>query len=177
MEQLELLQRQNKALKHLSALPRKMLLLHGMDNVTEFVLHDLCDAQCFNLTKAAYFVDNPDFNCTKGVAGFSREESFAGADALWQDPKTFSAHMALSPFNQRVRSLNRCSIQKGAESREDLATMLAKDLGFANHGYCSWNMRYDNHGFMLYEKADIAEPIADEQLLDGMCLLSFCPIF
>ncbi len=177
MESLELLQRQNKMLSYLSSLPRRMLLLHGIDNVTEFVLHDLCAEECFNLNKAAYFVDNPDFNCTKGVAGFSRDEAFAKIDAPWQDPRTFSAHMQLSSFNRQVRSLNRCSIKKGGETHADLAGMLAKDLGFKNYDFCSWQMRHDNEGFVLYEKCDSSDLFVKDHLLDGLTLLSFCPIF
>ena len=58
-------------LNTLSKLPRKMLSLKGQENVTEFVLHELCHKNCFNLDKAAYFVDNPDFDCLKGMAGFA----------------------------------------------------------------------------------------------------------
>ncbi|HZW61325.1 MAG TPA: hypothetical protein VFF04_03800 [Candidatus Babeliales bacterium] len=173
--ELELLQRQNKMLSYLSSLPRRMLLLHGTENVTEFVLHDLC--QCFNFNKAAYFVDNPDFNCTKGVAGFSTEEPFA-SETIWADPVSFSTHMKQSQFNQRVRGLTRCSVKKDGDSNHaQLAELLAKDLGFNNYAFCSWAMRHENEGFVLYEKASIYDSFADEHLLDGLSLLSFCPIF
>ena len=39
-------------LNHLSTLPQKLLSVHGTENVTEFVLHDLCSAHCFDLTKS-----------------------------------------------------------------------------------------------------------------------------
>lgn len=178
MERLELLQRQNSVLSYLSGLPRRMLLVHGMDNITEFVLHDLCQERCFNLSKAAYFVDNPDFNCTKGVAGFSRDEKFGNSEAIWTtDQKTFSSYMKESLFNQKVRSLTRCSVKKGKDNHAELAKMLAQDLGFKNYAFCSWSMRHDNEGFVLYEKAVETDTFVDDHIVNGLSLLSFCPIF
>ena len=62
-------------LDKLCHLPRKILSLHGHDNITELILHELCNEQCFNLEKAAYFIDNPDFDCFKGVAGHCRSQA------------------------------------------------------------------------------------------------------
>ena len=48
--------------------------------MSEFVLHDICNPNCFNLQKAAFLVDNPDFDCLKGVAGFSADEAYQKHD-------------------------------------------------------------------------------------------------
>jgi hypothetical protein len=177
MESLDVLQREHRMLNYISSLPRRMLQLHGSENVTEFVLHDLCREQCFNLTKAAYFIDNPDFNWTKGVAGFSRQEAFGKSDAIWEKPEEFSTHMKNSAFNQKVRSMARCSLKKFDDGHKDLAAELANDLGFANHDYCTWNMKHDNHGFVVYERADVNDTFAHDHMINGVSLLSFCPVF
>jgi hypothetical protein len=178
MERLEALERQIKMLSFLSGLPRRIASLHGQENVTEFVLHDLCHEQCLNLNKAAFFIDNPDFNCAKGVAGFSREEDCCGdCTAIWQDTAGFSAHRKKSSFNQRVRGLSRTSLKHGNEDHENLAQQLATDLGFTNYAFCSWPMRHANEGFMLYEKGNVADALADDHLLNGVSLLNFCPVF
>lgn len=177
MENHTILQRENRMLNCLSGLPRRMLALHGIDNVTEFVLHDLCQEHCFNFNKAAYFVDNPDFNCTKGVAGFSRQETFGKNDAIWEDPQGFSQHMQASSFNQKVRQMGRCSLKKIDDGHKTMAEQMASDLGFSNYAFCSWSMKHDNDGFVLYEKADVADTFADNHLLNGLSLLSFCPVF
>ena len=65
----------NRILIHLSTLPQKILSLHGRADLAEFVLRDLCHERCFNLKKAAFFIDNPDFNHLKGIAGFCHEEN------------------------------------------------------------------------------------------------------
>lgn len=177
MKRDDLLQRQHEMLTCLSHLPKKILALHDKDNVTEFVLHDLCHEHCFNLNRAAYFVDSPDFNCVKGVAGFCRSEAYANCESVWEKPEEFSVHMQSAPFNQRVRGISRCSIRKSEEKDEVLAQELARDLGFKNYDLCSWGMKHDNHGFVLLEKACHEDKFADEYVLDGLSLLSFCPVF
>ena len=89
--------------RHLSELPQKIVNLHGLENITEFVLHDLCHRSCFNLNKAAYFVDNPDFDCLKGIAGFHHDEVYPGED-IWFNPQAFSDHMESASFNKKFDS-------------------------------------------------------------------------
>lgn len=177
MKQGELLEKQNAMLSCLIGLPRKMLAMHGADNMTEFVLHDLCNECCFNLSRAAYFVDNPDFNCIKGVAGFSRDEVLNKCSTIWDNPQAFSDCMRSSSFNQKIRSINQCSLKKDGFNHKELAAQLAQELGFKNHAYCSWSMKHDNEGFVIFEKAYPEETFADEYVLSGLTLLSFCPIF
>lgn len=76
MEHTTMSPRHKQVLVCLSCLPHKMLSVHGLSNATEFVLHELCQSSCFNLKKAAYFVDNPDFDRLQGVAGFNKEEEY-----------------------------------------------------------------------------------------------------
>ncbi len=167
---------QQHILHVLHALPRKMLSLHGRDNVTEFVLSELCGKDCFNITKAAYFVNNPDFNCCKGVAGFSVDESYTGHKTIWESPEDFSRHMSCCSFNQQVRGHQKESFTKEHPSEEDLAKHLAHELGFNNAAYCSWDMKNDNHGLLIFEKpVHLTEK--DESLVNGLHYLGFCPIF
>jgi hypothetical protein len=172
-----LLKKQNEMLSCLSKLPGKILSIQGLDNVTEFVLHDLCHDQCFGLRRAAYFVDNPDFDWVKGIAGFSRDEAFGGGESLWKDPHAFSMHMQAAQFNQQVRMLNRTSSKLKKTSDEATTAELARELGLKDYGYCSWNMKHDNHGLVVYEKFNADDTYADDHLYNGLMLLSFCPVF
>jgi hypothetical protein len=176
MERLDELQREHMMLCHLNALPRKIVQLHGIDNATEFVLHDLCQERCLNFNKAAYFVDNPAFNVTQGIAGFSRQEAFL-KDDVWHDPKEFSDHMQVSPFNQKVRKLTRNSLMHTDEGHKELAAELAHDLGYAHHDFCTWPIKHTNHGFLVYEKAHEQDRVPHEIVINGLALLSFCPVF
>src|SRR5947207_14497437 len=98
MKSENMMYRHAHVIDNLRRLPRKMLSLHGLDNVTEFVLHELCDKHCFNLQKAAYFIDNPDFDCLKGVVGVSHAELHNIVD-IWDNPAIFSEHITKSAFN------------------------------------------------------------------------------
>src|SRR5689334_18968556 len=103
MELHERLKKERDILNYLNHLPRKMLKFSQEDNISEFVLHALCCQDCFNVDKAAYFVDNPDFDCLRGIAGFSRSEAYPDSYHIWEKPQQFSSHMRTAPFNQQVR--------------------------------------------------------------------------
>lgn len=171
------LERQHRMLHYLSHMPRRILDLPYDVRATEFVLHDLCHKHCFDIDRAAYFVDNPDFNCLQGVAGFSREEAYPRCDHIWEEPTDFMKHMQHCPFNQKVQQIMRCSIKKAPEADEDLAAEIARELGFKKHQFCSWNMKHDNHGLFVYEPKDENDDLIKEYLIDGVTLLSFCPVF
>lgn len=171
------MERENKMLRHLSELPRRMLCIHGRDNMTEFVLHHLCHEDCFNLKKAAYFVDAPDFNVLKGVAGFNRGEQYDDCKKMWHSTEEFTEHMRNAEFNKRVRELSQASLKKDKKSDEELAQEIAHNLGFENPCLCIFDMKHDNHGIFIYEKNDKNEQVNENHLLSGLSLLSFCPIF
>lgn len=155
-------------------LPRKIVSLHGTEHVADMVLHELCSASCFNFSKAAYFVDNPDFDCIKGVAGFCRDES-STIDSAHQDPAQLCESLCSLPFNQKVR----CCMKKSANNKHTLdnsdIAQLANELGMQRPQVYKWDSKHDNHGLLLYEK-DENDDIAPDDLHNGLILLSFCPM-
>ncbi len=161
---------------HLAGLPRKILQLHGRDNVTEFVLHELSGKECFNLERIAYVIDNPDFNCLKGVAGYCQPEAYHAKESIWQEADTFSEHMKKSAFNKKVRHLSKPSHVKQGVSDKQIVKEVAHELGFGHPSFYAWTMKHDNHGILVYEKAD-DKPCDCDYLLEGLCLIGFCPIF
>lgn len=173
MERPDILKR-HEILHRLSSLPHKLLKLHGSENMSEFVLHELCNAQCFNITKAAYVVDNPDFDCMKGVAGFSATEAY-NTEPIWEHPDAFSEHMKKSVFNNKVRDFVRPSMRKCAQSDDQTCRMIAEYVGISKPAYCAWNMKHDNHGILVYE-TQLSCPVPDDILNNGACFLGFCPI-
>lgn len=176
MNREEMLKKHQNMLCYLNQLPKKMLSLHGADNITDFVMHDLCNKQCFNLKKAAYFVDNPDFNCLKGVAGFYDQESFQ-KPSYWESPDLFTNHVKNSQFNQKVRSIMQPSMKKTGASDEKIIDLLSHELNLQSPQYCAWDMKHDNHGIFIYELASDMCEIPQDLLTNGVCLLSFCPIY
>lgn len=167
--------RRHKMLHQLTHLPRKIVSLHGTDNLSEFVLHDLCDQRCLNLTKAAYFVNNPDFNCIKGVAGYHVAESFPGE--CWEQPHDFTAHMKDAVFNQKVRSIDQCSIARNQKALDGMVKEIAQELGMDSYATQLWHLKHENQGVLLFERQEPDEIISDDMVHTGACLLGFCPIF
>jgi hypothetical protein len=166
----------HQVLTCLSSLPRRIISLHGIDNITEFVLHELSHSNCFDLEQAAYLVDNPDFDCLKGVAGVSSRERYNLEGTAWDSPETFSAHMQACDFNQRVRAIERPSIKRSAQNSQEQIDEIAHHLQVDNHAYHIWQLKNNNHGILIFNKSDCDENL-DEHMHNAVHLLSFCPIF
>lgn len=168
---------QGRVHARLCSLPRKMVHLHGHDNLTEFVLYELCNEQCFNFKRAAYFVDSPDFNCLKGIAGFCRDDIANINTSKWSDPNEFATHIQQAIFNQKVRNYIHESLRKKGETDEQIVELLTQELGLSSPMFCAWDMKHGNHGMFVFEPSqpDII-PVQDD-LLNGLSLLSFCPIY
>lgn len=172
----ELLRKHCSLLKTISSIPRKIVTLSGADNVSEFVLHELCNKDCFNLKKAAYFIDNPDFNCLKGIAGFCSLE-LDGNSIDWSSPTQFTQTMQASKFNTSVRSVLKDSYKKKFGKEKLIVDDLVSDLGFVDHSLCVWPLKHDNSGLLVYEKGDNDDGFVKDHLMDALFLLSFCPVF
>lgn len=176
MEHHDELHKHRKVLGCLSSLPRKILSAHARDDLSEFILHDLCSESCFNVIRAAYFVDNPDFNCFKGVAGFCQNEAYNAPDAMWADQQAFSKFMQNSDFNRHVRGVQIESIKAAGRSPDFVVNAIASGLGFKNPSWCTWDIKHYNHGLIIYEKGDLAEEVFDQHFINSLCLLGFCAI-
>lgn len=169
--------RHNELLNYLSVLPKKIVALNGVGSVPEFILHELCHENCFNLSKAAFFVDNPDFDSLQGIAGFNASEAYAHGEGIWHNPHAFSEHMRNADFNQKVKNLSLQSLKRTELLPDEAVATISKELGFKNPAYRSWQMKHDNHGFLVYEYNGSALPGIEEHLDNSLYLLSFCPLF
>lgn len=149
--------------------------MHDTNNLVEFVIHELCHDDCFNITKAAYIIDNPDFDCIRGIAGFNQSEQYNRGD-IWSSPEDFTQHMCNSSFNKKVRSLHHQSNRRRNEDNDTLIKDIAQELNMTNYGFCEIPMKHDNHGIFVFE-GHINDENERESLLNGVCLLSFCPIY
>jgi hypothetical protein len=163
---------------NLRRIPRKILQLHNHDNIAHFVLHELCSKNCFDIPKAAYFIDNPDFNCFKGIAGICQKETSHIKNPL-DNPNHCDDEIIKSPFNQKVREFNYESRKNRGHSHEEMAEIIAKTLDMKDYGFYFWDMKHDNHGLLVCEKnnQDTMEHLSNEIVVDGLCLLGFCHIY
>ena len=177
MESHNLETKETKLLKHLGNLRKMMVNNHDLDNLSEFVLHDLCTQSSFNLNKAAYFINNPDFRCLQGISGYHDKDFNSTLGDPWNNQKLFISHMKNSPFNQKVRKNSTKNFEKGKPSELYMAQKLADELEINNPSYLTWDLKHANNGLFIYEAPKIEEPYVKNHLFDSLYHLSFCPVF
>ncbi|HEV2916383.1 MAG TPA: hypothetical protein VGW78_01410 [Candidatus Babeliales bacterium] len=165
----------SSALQVLNYLPRRILELKDQPNKQEFIMHSLCNKDCFNIEKAAYFIDNPDFDCIKGVTGYSASEVYKGD--IWSNPKDFSDYMAQAIFNKKVRDIQGKSCTMHHESHEHALHEIANMLGIEKYNVCNIPIPHENHGYFIYELQKDTGELDNELILNGISLLSFCPLY
>lgn len=163
---------QYELLSRLSSLPKHILAFHSSDHLVEMVLGELCDARCFNIKKAAYFVDNPDFDCCRGVAGFNADDHGSPSSRLWDIHEAFSQAMNKSSFNRSVKSIQHASITRN--NAEVLVNALANQLKLVRPSFYAFPIKHDNKGVIIFETDS---PIEHELFDYGVSLLGFCPVF
>ncbi len=156
-------------------LPHRILQSHDSDELSPIVLHDLGHDHHFGLNKAVYLVDNPDFDCLRGVAGFCRDEcKFHKAD-VWEKPHEFAQDMASAEFHQLMKKFsdNSISRQNHQHTPESLA-LLGQKLGIKNPSCCVWNMKHGNHGILIFEEHDQRLARQKDLINKVTALLSLC---
>jgi hypothetical protein len=162
-------------LKKLSNIPLNIIRLRNNHNLIEFVLHELCHEDCLNLKKAAYLVDNEDFDCLHGIVGIDKVEPFAHTN-IWQMPDDFSAYMSSLAFNKKVKELKYQSNKSITEHESMFLKQLGDDLGMQHPKQYTVPLKYDNRGILLYEAMDDND-IEESDIINGLSFLSLCPLF
>ena len=161
-------------LRQVTSLPTRILKNHDLLGLSSLLLHHLCAGECFNLSKAAYFVDNPDFDQLVGVAGFARDEA-AQCD-VWDEPQKNTTQVCETAFHQKVRGAQHPSVARTGldASMSPKLVRIAQDLGIDNPQVYSWEMKHGNHGVLLYNGGEHDWDTQD--LYNAASLLSFCPM-
>ena len=180
MDHKDLVMRKQQLLYRLSCLPEKIVSAHEIDNLAEFVLYELCHPECLNLGKAAFFVDNPDFDCLRGIAGISTDDHVHALDNqdVWQIHDTFSKTMRDSQFNRSVRAVSCPSMAKSGLPIEEEVENIVKLLPLKNHAWRSFKTKHGNRGILIFEqKANEETQMVSDHIVSGASLLAFCPIF
>lgn len=165
------------ALQSLIALPQKILSRHDMNNLTECVLYELCHNSCLGLNQAAYFVDNPDFDQFKGIAGISRSEHPTENYCIWDDSEKFRDCMNQSHFNEKVKNILTKSQKKSTKAESEFVSDIAKELEFKNHNFHVLDIKHGNRGFFMYQPIKNNSKELQSLIADAVSFLGFCPLF
>ena len=160
----------------LGGVSHKVIDNHHLENLSEFVLHDLCSDGLLNIGKAAYLVNNPDFLCMKGIAGWDKQELF-NKGINCDNQKDFTSHMRQSSFNKKVREINdlHASMRSSTLDNHQI-TKLADQLEIEKPFCHVWHMKHANQGILIFEKNNQDQELF-EHLPYFVSMLSFCPIF
>jgi hypothetical protein len=164
------------AFEKLLGLPSKILQYHDIEALPQIVLHDMSHDDVFGLDKAVYLVDNPDFDCLKGVAGFSKDECKFHREDVWHSPQEFDKEMKNAVYNARMQQFLRNGIKRNdvdTHDPEDLAE-LGHFLGMQNPSFMSWRMRHGNHGILIFEVEGQRIARTKNLLTQAGPLLSLC---
>ncbi len=168
---------EGKLLQHLGNLRKMIVHNHELENLSEFVLHDLCNGPCFQINKAAYFINNPDFKVLRGITGHHHQEHQAQLRDTWNNQKQFISSMKDSAFNHKVRTSHQESFERGRNSEKYMVQKLADQLEIEHPEYHVWDLKHANHGLLIYEPKIHDVHHAKEHLLDSLYYLSFCPVY
>lgn len=160
----------------LTEIPSKILLHNEVQDLPQIVLHDLLDDNAFNFNKAVYLVDNPDFDCLKGVAGYSSEECKFHKHDVWEDPDHFHQDMEQANFNSQLKQFLRNGLKRkdiNTHDEDDL-TQLGQSLGLKNPSFLTWKMRHGNNGILIFETSEQIAERKQNLLRHVGPLLSLC---
>lgn len=162
--------RYHEILMAISNLPHKIVTLHSHDSLPALVLNTVCSKECFDIKRAAYIVNNPDFNCLKGIVGIDQSSvTDMSQEHAWQAPDELLQRLHRSSFHNLVAGYS------AHEALRD-TTALAEHLSMHNSRPCRWRMKYNNEGIVLYEPGRELSHEEEEMLQRSLSLLSFCPI-
>lgn len=177
MERDEILLKHKRLLGVLSNLPKKMMSVNDIsDNLAELVICDLCNEECFDIKRAAFFVDNPDFDMLKGVTGFHKTEGHTQWRPEWDNYEEITVIMKRSPFNQKVRHFVSTSPKRNDHSLDNIVAQIAKEFEIPGHSYISLGLKHGNHGLFVYENNRPEADLINKHLADILHVLGFCPL-
>lgn len=161
---------------HLFGLSHKILSHHDVDGLAPMVLHELGHANGFGFNKAGYLIDNPDFNCLKGVAGYCGDECHHHKADIWSSPHTFVDDMSNAEFHSQVAAFNHHSPARMHSHEVDQAAMeeIGRMLGMCNPSCLTWKMKHGNNGIFLFEGDGQQLARRKDLLRNVVGLLSLC---
>lgn len=82
-----------------------------------------------------------------------------------------------APFNKQVRTIMRPSPKRGCLQAQTIVDIVAQELEMNNPQFFCWNMKHYNHGLFIYENYNGHTEWEPEDLMNGLHLLSLCPVF
>ena len=136
-------------------LPNRILHHEDLEPLAQIILHEVCHKDRLGLKRATYLVDNPDFGCMRGVAGYCKDECKYHKQDLWTDPRSFYKDMEPAEFHNKMRCFEHDSvcIKDNMSECKELHN-LGKEIGIYEPNVYTWDMRNGNRGVFIFEEDD-----------------------
>lgn len=168
--------RNEKLLNIFLKIPHKILHHHEHDALASMILHEIGSHLGFN--RATYLVDNPDFGCLKGVAGFCKDDCKEPKEGLWDHPEGFEKNMEQATFYSEVKKFMNQNVNRmEGECDPNELVALGERLGIQNPQVFTWNMRHGNTGILIFDHGEkkVCKNMTDVLKQVGT-LLSLCSV-
>ena len=174
----ELDSHEGQLVSRLLDLPHKILSHDDIEGLQQLVLYELAHDESFGFKKASYLIDNPEFDCLKGVAGYDRDEHAKDLNSNpWDNPRAFLDEAKTAKFHQNVSSFMHTSLCRQGDAagpNNDVIQQLGSKLGMQNSSFITWRMRHGNHGILLFEAGALPHERRRDLLQHFVALLSMC---
>lgn len=171
MEGLSQLSQKQLMLNVAATIPYKILSWYQqecIDNMTKFVVYEICSKNCFGLKKAAFFVNNPDFKWFRGIVGYqAREDSLA---------LTTEADI-INFFDHSLFHATTCAIEDSVCEKNNTVMIqkIADRLHMTSHHFCTLPLKHGNDGLFMYEFFNASDKINIDIIQNIIALIGFCP--
>lgn len=131
-------------------IPQTILEFHHKSGLTDFVLQKIANQKCFSFNRAAYLVDNPDFNFLKGICGFCKSSNPANFSTISDD---LLHQISQSEYNNKVKAFQNKSFKANNIDIKNPQTLteLSCALDIPNPQIYSWNLKNNNFGILIFK--------------------------
>lgn len=139
---------------NLLQLPKHILRNAHAEDLPALILKKLASKKYFTLNKAAYFLDNPEFNVLKGIAGYDvNEDDDCDEVESLDDLQTKSIKFLSGDFHTSVKNARMNSFYANHKNEADIKTALTefaqKTLATENPIIYQWHSKHGNHGLFF----------------------------
>ncbi len=136
-------------------LPGTILKNHDKHGIHDLILHNIASEKCLNFSKAAYLIDNPDFNCLQGICGYSKKCS-PKLTALETDKQLEAIKNC--QYNTLVKDFKDESLKAKnitfSDSNFKNLHKLAQSLEIEKPEIFSWDLKHNNYGILIFENQE-----------------------
>ena len=166
------LSQKNSILQIAANIPYKMLEWYKhdcTDNIAKLVLYEVCSKSCFNFKKAAFFVNNPDFQWCRGIIGYEAD----GNKPVLDTESAIIDFFEKSPFHATTCSLAESSYM---QNNDAYVKKIAKILHMQEPYFCTLPLKHGNDGLFIYEFFSSVNDDYKEIVQHIIALMGFCPL-